>query len=65
MGLGGERRYKKERAVHQSYPRQKQVEAMLQKSGRPRLTGKKNLPSRQNKEKKKGVECHSILNPPK
>jgi len=29
---------------------QKQVETMLQKSGQPQLTGKKTLPSRQNRE---------------
>jgi len=34
--------------VHQK--RQKQVEIMLQKSGRPQLTGKKTLPSRQHRE---------------
>jgi len=48
LGSGGKREYEEERLVHQRRPIQKQVEAMLQKSNRPRLTGKETLPSRQN-----------------
>jgi len=61
MWWGSEREYDQERFVHQWCPRQKQVETMLQKSDRPRLTGKI-LPSRRNGEEvsiflKTGQKC--------
>jgi len=58
MGWGGEKRYEEERLVLHWCLWQKQVETMLQKSSRPRLTGKKTLLSRQNGEDEERDVCY-------
>jgi len=50
MGRDGETRYEEREACASMMHKKRQVETVLQKSGRPRLTGKTTLPSRQNGE---------------